>query len=506
MESQELCCQTSNFDVHIMYKLLLKYQQEDKHSILNHHYKGLCNSLSHLLHKHKSLENHQKQWLYISSILLHFTILEKLFLLLNQCSDYLSNFAVQCPQLLCTLLEFTKLGSPIVYYSSFKTFEVVLCTLKKHEHCQVVFHSQLTSAYQWIQELNLCGQIVDTINISCSFYAKVVKDVENEEELLKQPHLANMKWLSNMFSKVCESTSIQFLELCRIIYSIPGKSSHFHSYMLQLYNVLLGQLTNISYTTRPYCIALLKDLLPCQPCVEKGYEKVAHMLLGTVPRFLNAIKYEYSEGEVVKFHFGGYELQENCGCPLTASECIDLINGSLRASAIICCACPSDINTCISQDLHILSLLFPFPKMSTILSKMLDLFMEQDDGLMEFLLLHLQTFIKCVQFEPYLFDPHEAFISLQIKLSFDFSILLDWLMSNETDFLLYFVKYLKYLQTSPERFCDSCKIMGHAKHQVLNELSNLKLCIAKLHMKELFPYNPQPLIKNLENAIKLIHS
>uniref|UniRef100_F6UBD0 Protein Lines N-terminal domain-containing protein n=2 Tax=Ciona intestinalis TaxID=7719 RepID=F6UBD0_CIOIN len=188
---------------------------------------------------------------------------------------------------------------------------------------------------------------------------------------------------------------------------------------------------------------------------------------------------------------------------MTASECIDLINSCLRASAIICCACPSDINTCISQDRHILSLLFPFPKMSTILSKMLDLFMEQDDGLMEFLLLHLQTFIKCVQFKIYLFDPHEAFISLQIKLSFDFSVLLDWLMSNETDFLLYFVKYLKYLQTSPERFCDSCKIMGHVKHQVLNELANLKLRIAKLHMKELFPYNPQPLIKNLENVIKL---
>lgn len=55
-------------------------------------------------------------------------------------------------------------------------------------------------------------------------------------------------------------------------------------------------------------------------------------------------------------------------------------------------------------------------------------------------------------------NPHCHFVLLLQSLSFDHSILLDFLISSETCFLEYFVRYLKYLRGDWRGFAAAC---GH---------------------------------------------
>lgn len=158
-------------------------------------------------------------------------------------------------------------------------------------------------------------------------------------------------------------------------------------------------------------------------------------------------------------------------------------------------------------------------------------------------------------------NPHCHFLLLLQSLAFDHSVLLDFLISTETCFLEYFVRYLKYLRTDIEgftaacaRFCpdlggsttvelpprgagrsacvqlveysssgesetegmetigDSLKGLDQTAHveftdseelpqSCLNSaircFSQLRQVVSRLHLKKLFPYNPNSLLKLL---------
>lgn len=57
-------------------------------------------------------------------------------------------------------------------------------------------------------------------------------------------------------------------------------------------------------------------------------------------------------------------------------------------------------------------------------------------------------------------NPHCHFLLLLQSISFDHSILLDFLISTETCFLEYFVRYLKYLRADRQGFTAACGRIG----------------------------------------------
>ncbi|KAM9832175.1 protein Lines homolog 1 [Neosynchiropus ocellatus] len=96
------------------------------------------------------------------------------------------------------------------------------------------------------------------------------------------------------------------------------------------------------------------------------------------------------------------------------------------------------------------------------------LFMEQDDDLMEAAASLLSIFLHCrTSIGPDSSEGHDAcvsgcnphchFLLLLHSISYDHSILLDFLISMETCFLEYFVRYLKYLLSDWQGFTQACR-------------------------------------------------
>lgn len=151
---------------------------------------------------------------------------------------------------------------------------------------------------------------------------------------------------------------------------------------------------------------------------------------------------------------------------------------------------------------------------------MIKLCIEEDEELINFLLLHLDLFwivykrgmsdnIHCplVRIKPW-----DLLVELMLKLSFDESVLNDWLISNETHFLRYFVKLCKILRLFWQEFNHTCSKISEIQRvqETLTALHNaslfdacmssfirLKLKIVRLHNASLYPYSPEPLIKLL---------
>ena len=135
------------------------------------------------------------------------------------------------------------------------------------------------------------------------------------------------------------------------------------------------------------------------------------------------------------------------------------------------------------------------------------IFNEQDDGLIEALLCLLDTYsglqygsyaarVSCGLNEDFdgsmdFFHPFDGFEGFLQSISHDPSVILDFLLSNETCFLLYFLRILKYLNKS----VLSGKLPTTSSIQTLQKVRN---SIKKLTDKNLFPYDIQPVLKQLE--------
>lgn len=95
--------------------------------------------------------------------------------------------------------------------------------------------------------------------------------------------------------------------------------------------------------------------------------------------------------------------------------------------------------------------------------------------------------------------------------------MLDWLTSDETKFLQYFVKYLKFLASSSNDFLKACLEMDDLnknkdssyeefkKYSIQSEncLNDLTQSIKRLEGAGLFPYSAKPLLRLLEACIQL---
>jgi hypothetical protein len=146
---------------------------------------------------------------------------------------------------------------------------------------------------------------------------------------------------------------------------------------------------------------------------------------------------------------------------------------------------------------------------------------QDDDLIVDFNLLCLNILLKRmhlnVKFLSQLFDAelnvHRLFINMLDKfVSFKYETIIDWLISNETNFLLYFLRYVKFL-------CNDLELCGLDNlNRALGQLNTGKPLLSQIELKTVtqflteilgklkklkksFPYNCEPLIKALERAL-----
>jgi hypothetical protein len=150
---------------------------------------------------------------------------------------------------------------------------------------------------------------------------------------------------------------------------------------------------------------------------------------------------------------------------------------------------------------------------------------KDDDIIIDFCLLCLKNELTGTHFIRELFnydlESSVLFTKLCCSIRFDYEVLIDWLITNETSFLEYFLKYLKLLNSSLSRDDDYKKrirgqlsSISHSKVEEFNKIIGLnerldsyldrmfdllKKIEQKMKvLKRSFPYNCAPLIKLLE--------
>ena len=109
------------------------------------------------------------------------------------------------------------------------------------------------------------------------------------------------------------------------------------------------------------------------------------------------------------------------------------------------------------------------------------------------------------------YTSHDFFLRFLISTGFNHSILLDFIISNETIFLEFLLNYCKHLEQDISRFHIICKKfdgtnseMENCEQQVLGVFINLIQSIQSLMEKNLFPYNATSLITRLKKVESLI--
>ncbi|XP_057656035.1 protein lines [Diorhabda carinulata] len=104
-------------------------------------------------------------------------------------------------------------------------------------------------------------------------------------------------------------------------------------------------------------------------------------------------------------------------------------------------------------------------------------------------------------------NPIHSFIEFLKVVSHDSDILLDYLVSNETCFLLYLLRFLKFTKRNWSRFISSCGEGSTSRSNELDDtmsvLIRLKMQITRLVSKDLFPYNITPILRLLETCENL---
>ncbi|CAH0718428.1 unnamed protein product, partial [Brenthis ino] len=144
----------------------------------------------------------------------------------------------------------------------------------------------------------------------------------------------------------------------------------------------------------------------------------------------------------------------------------------------------------------------PFTKM------LIHLFSEQDDYLIESMVCTLDITVGIVYRNSMypdlipMLNPIISFIEFLKVVSHDSDVLLDYLVSNETCFLLYLLRFLKYVRRNWPKFLESCQQADSGGTRGLDDtmrvLIRLRLQISRLVSKSLFPYNISPVLRLLE--------
>ncbi|KAG8234901.1 hypothetical protein J437_LFUL015602 [Ladona fulva] len=98
-------------------------------------------------------------------------------------------------------------------------------------------------------------------------------------------------------------------------------------------------------------------------------------------------------------------------------------------------------------------------------------------------------------------SPAATFLQFLHAVSHDAEVLLDLLVSNETCFLLYLLRFLKFARRNWEEVVHTAAAIGRNRlGEAIGVLIRLRLLVERLVSKALFPYNINPVLRLLEKC------
>ncbi|XP_063701287.1 protein lines [Culicoides brevitarsis] len=143
---------------------------------------------------------------------------------------------------------------------------------------------------------------------------------------------------------------------------------------------------------------------------------------------------------------------------------------------------------------------------------LIHLFADQDDYLIEAMVCTLDV-TASISFRNNAFpelvamlNPVYTFLEFLNMISNSSDLLLDLLVSNETCFLLYLLRYLKYIRLNWSMFVQSCqdaRFGNNCLDETMSVLIRLRLKISRLVSKSLYPYDISPILRLLESCESL---
>ncbi|XP_008544118.1 protein lines [Microplitis demolitor] len=249
----------------------------------------------------------------------------------------------------------------------------------------------------------------------------------------------------------------------------------------------------------------LQDNLPEEPC------SLAHVVVRAVKdwRLLDGLPYRHGSGR-----FGGGSgdgdrplLQKLVllvlkSVAVTVKETrSDTSDSSLGSEAEDLDADMAVIERSIREVLRQLDQcvknLMPFHPVMPLSQWVVQLFHDQDDSLIEGMVCCLDVAVGLFYRGPpqnelaQMLSPTLTFVQFIKAVSHDHDVLLDYLVSNETCFLLYLLRFLKYIKRNWHEFVSCC---GRDLDDTMTVLIRLRLSIDRLVSKSLFPYNIAPVL------------
>ncbi|XP_012138421.1 protein lines homolog [Megachile rotundata] len=255
----------------------------------------------------------------------------------------------------------------------------------------------------------------------------------------------------------------------------------------------------------------LQDVLPDEPC------SLAHLIVRAVKdwRLLDALPYRHGSG---RFGGGSGEgdrplLQKIVllvlkSVAVTVKETrSDSSDSSLGSEAEDLDADMAVIERSIREVLRQLDqcvkTLMPFHPEMPLSQWVVQMFHDQDDFLIEGMVCCLDVAVGLFYRGPpqndlgHMLSPTLTFVQFIHAVSHDPDVLLDLLVSNETCFLLYLLRFLKYVKRNWTEFVSCC---GRELDDTMTILIRLRLAIDRLVSKALFPYNINPVLRLLEKC------
>jgi len=144
---------------------------------------------------------------------------------------------------------------------------------------------------------------------------------------------------------------------------------------------------------------------------------------------------------------------------------------------------------------------------------LIHLFSDQDDYLIEAMVCTLDV-TAGISFRNNAFpelvamlNPVYTFLEFLKMIANSSDLLLDLLVSNETCFLLYLLRFLKYIRLNWSMFVQSCRdstVGGtNCLDDTMSVLIRLRLQISRLVSKSLYPYDISPILRLLESCESL---
>ncbi|CAD7012943.1 protein lines [Ceratitis capitata] len=140
---------------------------------------------------------------------------------------------------------------------------------------------------------------------------------------------------------------------------------------------------------------------------------------------------------------------------------------------------------------------------------LIHLFDDQDDHLIEAMVCTLDV-TAGISFRNNAFpelvsmlNPVYTFLEFLKMISNSSDLLLDLLVSNETCFLLYLLRFLKYIRANWDMFLRSCHDFGMGAptlDEAMSVLIRLRLHISRLVARQLYPYDISPVLRLLESC------